>query len=100
MEVKEFETKIIDVIQRTHNIKSFRFAVPEEINFKPGQFFVLTIKISGKEATKHFSFSISPTPRLIWLMVPYQAVDSVLEGLTPFLNLDGLRRLLNIMMKI
>ena len=26
------------------------------------------------------------TPRLVWLMVPYQAVDSVLEGLTPFLN--------------
>lgn len=63
MEVKEFETKIIDVIQRTHDIKSFRFAVPEEINFKPGQFFVLTIKISGEEATKHFSFSISPTEK-------------------------------------
>lgn len=63
MEVKEFETKVIDVIQRTHDIKSFRFAVPEEINFRPGQFFVLTIKINGKEATKHFSFSISPTEK-------------------------------------
>lgn len=63
MEVKEFETKVIDVIQRTHDIKSFRFAVPEEVNFRPGQFFVLTIKINGKEATKHFSFSISPTEK-------------------------------------
>ena len=63
MQIKEFETKVIDVIQRTHDIKSFRFAVPEEINFKPGQFFVLTIKIGGQEATKHFSFSISPTEK-------------------------------------
>ena len=63
MEIKEFETKVIDVIQRTHDIKSFRFAVPEEINFKPGQFFVSTIKIGGQEATKHFSFSISPTEK-------------------------------------
>jgi ferredoxin-NADP reductase len=63
MEIKEFETKVIDVIQRTHDIKSFRFAVSEEINFKPGQFFVLTIKIGGQEATKHFSFSISPTEK-------------------------------------
>lgn len=61
MEIKEFETIVIDIIQRTHDIKSFRFTIPEEINFKPGQFFVLTIKIYGKETTKHFSFSNSPT---------------------------------------
>lgn len=28
------------------------------------------------------------TPRLIWLMLPYQAVDRVLEGLIPFLQKD------------
>src|SRR3989338_5218155 len=61
MEIKEFETIVIDIIQRTHDIKSFRFAIPEQINFKPGQFFVLTIKIYCKETTKHFSFSNSPT---------------------------------------
>jgi len=63
MEVKEFETEVIEIIQRTHDIKSFRFAIPEEINFKPGQFFVLTIKIKGEEATKHFSFSNSTTEK-------------------------------------
>ncbi len=63
MEIKEFETKVIEIIQRTHDIKSFRFAVPGEIYFKPGQFFVLTIKINGQELTKHFSFSISPTEK-------------------------------------
>jgi ferredoxin-NADP reductase len=63
METKEFETKVIDIIQRTHDIKSFRFAVSEDINFKPGQFFVVTIKINNKETSKHFSFSNSPTEK-------------------------------------
>jgi ferredoxin-NADP reductase len=63
MEIKEFETKVIEIIQRTHDIKSFRFAVPEEIHFKPGQLFLVTIKINGQDATKHFSFSNSPTEK-------------------------------------
>jgi ferredoxin-NADP reductase len=61
--VKEFETQFIDIIQRTHDIKSFRFAAPEDIDFKPGQYFVLTIKINGQKTTKHFSLSISPTEK-------------------------------------
>lgn len=63
MEIKEFETKVIEVIQRTRDIKSFRFFAPEEIDFKPGQFFILTIKTKDKEATKHFSISNSPTEK-------------------------------------
>jgi ferredoxin-NADP reductase len=38
---KEFETTVIDTIQRTHDIKSFRFSCPEDADFKPGQFFIL-----------------------------------------------------------
>jgi ferredoxin-NADP reductase len=63
MEIREFETRVIDVIQRTHDIKSFRFAVPEDIEFKPGQFFFVTIKIKDQDVTKHFSFSNSPTEK-------------------------------------
>ncbi|MBM4128853.1 MAG: FAD-dependent oxidoreductase [Nitrospira sp.] len=63
MEIKEFEAEVIDIIQRTHDIKSFRFAIPEDITFKPGQFFFVTIKIKGQEVTKHFSFSNSPTEK-------------------------------------
>ena len=49
MEIKEFETKVIDIIQRTHDIKSFGFAIPEKIHFKPGQYFVLKIPgVKGK----------------------------------------------------
>jgi ferredoxin-NADP reductase len=61
MGVQDFETRVIGVIRRTRDIKSFRFAVPGEIAFQPGQYLVLTIKIDGADAVKHFSLSISPT---------------------------------------
>jgi len=61
MEITTFETKVVDVIQRTRDIKSFRFAQTKKVDFKAGQFFFVTIKINGEEKTKHFSFSNSPT---------------------------------------
>jgi ferredoxin-NADP reductase len=57
----EFETEVLDIKQRTHNVKSFRFRTREDLDFKPGQFFFVTLKIEGRERTKHFSFSNSPT---------------------------------------
>lgn len=58
-----FETEVVGIIRRTHNVKSFRFKQTREVDFKPGQFFFVTIKINGKERTKHFSFSNSPTEK-------------------------------------
>jgi len=58
-----FETEVSDVIQRTGNVKSFRFRIKEDVDFKPGQFFFVTIKVEGTERTKHFSFSNSPTEK-------------------------------------
>ena len=59
----EFESEVSDIIQRTHNVKSFRFRIKKDVDFKPGQFFFVTIKIDGIERTKHFSFSNSPTEK-------------------------------------
>ncbi len=59
----DFETEVIDIIQRTNTVKSFRFKIKENMHFKPGQFFFVTIKIEGTDVTKHFSFSNSPTER-------------------------------------
>jgi len=61
METITFETEVLDIIQRTHDIKSFRFNTRDDVTFKAGQFFFVTIKINGEEKTKHFSFSNSPT---------------------------------------
>ena len=63
MRMIELETEVSDIIQRTHNVKSFRFRIKEDVDFKPGQFFFVTIKIGGIERTKHFSFSNSPTEK-------------------------------------
>ncbi|MBI4285437.1 MAG: oxidoreductase [Chloroflexi bacterium] len=58
----EFETECQEVIQRTPNIKSFRFPIRgKNVRYRPGQFFFFTIKIRGEEALHHFSFSSSPT---------------------------------------
>jgi len=59
----EFDTEVTDVIQRTHNVKSFRFRAGADTVFKPGQYFFVTIKKEGQSTTKHFSFSSSPTEK-------------------------------------
>lgn len=63
MDTITFETEVSDIIQRTRDVKSFRLKTKEDVYFKPGQFFFVTIKINSKEKTKHFSFSNSPTEK-------------------------------------
>ena len=57
----KFETKVADIIQRTYNVKSFRFARTGSLNFKAGQYMLVTLKLGGQEARKPFSISSSPT---------------------------------------
>jgi ferredoxin-NADP reductase len=59
----KFETYVKEIIPRTHNVTSFRFPRPVELNYKPGQFFFVTLKADGKELNKHFSLSSSPTEK-------------------------------------
>lgn len=60
--VKELEVKIKEVIQRTHNVKSFRLEVEEGINFKAGQFLLVTLK-TEPELKRCLSISSSPTEK-------------------------------------
>ena len=60
----KFETYVKEIIPRTYNVRSFRFPRPETLSYKPGQFLFVTIKAEGgKELSKHFSFSSSPTEK-------------------------------------
>ncbi len=59
----KFETTVKEIIPRVPNVTSFRFPRPAELNYKAGQFFYITIKPTGKELSKHFSFSSSPTEK-------------------------------------
>lgn len=56
----KFETHVKEIIYRTYNVTSFRFSRPSKLDYLPGQFLFITIKGSGKELKKHFSFSSSP----------------------------------------
>ena len=59
----KFETYVKEIIPRTYNVRSFRFPRPETLSYKPGQFLFVTIRSDGKELSKHFSFSSSPTEK-------------------------------------
>lgn len=59
----KFETKFQEIIPRTHDVTSFRFLRPAKLDYKPGQFFFITLKQGDKELSKHFSFSSSPTEK-------------------------------------
>lgn len=58
----QFETSVLEVIQRTQDIKTFRFDVVgrSDVRYKAGQYFFVTIKIDGQEAEHHFTISSSP----------------------------------------
>ena len=52
-----------EIIPRTYNVTSFRFPRLAELDYKAGQFLFVTFKADGKELSKHFSFSSSPTEK-------------------------------------
>ncbi|MFC1703763.1 ferredoxin--NADP reductase [Candidatus Omnitrophota bacterium] len=59
---EEREVKIKEIIQRTHNVKSFRLEVDEKAGFKAGQF--MSVSFDGsKELTRYLSISNSPTEK-------------------------------------
>lgn len=59
----QFETIVSEVIQRTSDIKTFRFSIGDQkdVRYESGQYFFVTIRIDGREALHHFTISSSPT---------------------------------------
>lgn len=60
--IKQLETKIKEIIPRTHNVKSFRLELKEDIDFKAGQFLSVSLK-AEKDLTRYLSISNSPTEK-------------------------------------
>ena len=63
MHAMKFKTSVNDIIQRTHNVKSFRFPRPKDLQYKAGQFMFTKIKSGDEELRKHFTISSSPTEK-------------------------------------
>ena len=60
----EFDTEFSEIIQRTSEVKSFRFPInSNQAPYQAGQFFFVTINVKGQEALHHFSLSSSPTDK-------------------------------------
>jgi ferredoxin-NADP reductase len=59
----KFETNVEEIIQQTHNVKSFRFPRSSSLDYKPGQYLTATLIVGGKEMRKPFSISSSPTEK-------------------------------------
>lgn len=57
----EFENRVIEIIKRTPNVKSFRFKRPEGFDYDPGQYMYVTIMVGDKKQTEHFTISSSPS---------------------------------------
>ena len=58
-----FETNVLEVIYRTHNVMSYRFPRPTDFRYKSGQFIIVTVKGVNGELSKPFSISSSPTEK-------------------------------------
>lgn len=59
----DFTANLNEIIQRTHDVKSFRFNRPVGFEYKAGQFMFITITVSGKKVRKPFTISSSPTEK-------------------------------------
>ena len=57
----KFDTEIVEIMKRTHDVKSFRFSKPSSFNYKAGQFMFVSIPSSEGELKKHFTISSSPS---------------------------------------
>lgn len=56
-----FETDVIETVQRTSVVKSIRFAKPQGFEYLSGQYMFITLKSGSDQMTKHFTISSSPT---------------------------------------
>jgi ferredoxin-NADP reductase len=59
----KFETQCKEIIPRAREMVSYRFPRPDDLDYKPGQYMLVTIEAEGRRAIHPFSFSSSPTEK-------------------------------------
>jgi ferredoxin-NADP reductase len=55
--------ELIKIVTHCCDVKTFRFALSEDVAFKPGQYLVATLPVDGKDVSKALSISSSPTEK-------------------------------------
>lgn len=61
VDVMQFGADIIQILQRTRDVKSVRFRKPDRFNYLPGQWISVTLGNENEQKTKPLSLSSSPT---------------------------------------
>ncbi len=61
--MKSFKLKICDIISHCCDVKTFRLKLDQDIFYKAGQYLSLFLTIGGRNVTKVFSISSSPTEK-------------------------------------
>lgn len=59
--ILNFSSRLLAVKQETHDVKTFRFEVPDSFTFLPGQYITLELELDGSRDRRTFSISSSPT---------------------------------------
>lgn len=62
MNAYDLKVEIIDIIQRTDNVKSFRLNVGEKTNYQAGQYLIVNLQ-DNKDLSRPLSISSSPTEK-------------------------------------
>jgi ferredoxin-NADP reductase len=55
--------ELIEIVTQCCDVKTFRFSLKEDVPYMPGQYLVLTLPIGGRQISKAFSISSSPTEK-------------------------------------
>ncbi len=61
--MENLKLKLEEIVTHCCDVKTFRFELDKDVAFKPGQYLVLTLNIAGKDVSKAFSISNSPTEK-------------------------------------
>lgn len=59
----QFEASLTQIIQRTYDVKSFRFKRPDGFDYKAGQFVFVSAEVDGEKIRKPLTLSSSPTEK-------------------------------------
>ena len=57
---KTVKCKILEIIERTSNVKSFRLRPEEAVDYQAGQFMSVSLDVNGSVQSKYFTISGSP----------------------------------------
>ena len=66
---REFESRVLEARELTHDVKSVRASVPDDFFFRPGQYVSLSVMIDGKKIRVPYSIASTPEKKYVELCV-------------------------------